>query len=243
MQHEKIAGNTNTSMLKILALVFMCFDHFGKMLFPTVLEMRMIGRLAFPIYAWCLVVGACYTKNIWKYSLRLLVIGLVSQPIYMAALNHTWNEPNIFLTLFIALMGLAAIRERKRYSHIWGPVLSLTMAQLLNCDYGWRGVLLIFLLYAARKDKAALSAVFIAFCLMWGASSSAVNKFFGWKIPYSQIPGLGVILSAFTRLQGLAILALPFIICPIKLRIKMNKWIGYTLYPLHLVILWVLQLV
>lgn len=243
MQREKLGGNTNTSLLKILALVFMCFDHFGKMLFPSVLEMRMIGRLAFPIYCWCLVVGACYTRNIWKYGVRLLAVGVLSQPIYMAALDHTWNEPNIFLTLFIGLMGIAAMRERKWLSHIWGPLLALSLAQLLGCDYGWRGVLLMFLLYLARKDKGALCGVMIAFCLFWGASSSTVRTIFGWTVPYALIPGLGTVLSSFVKLQGLAILALPFIVCQIGKPVKMNVWLSYALYPAHLLVLWLLQLV
>jgi len=239
MEQERLAGNTNTSLLKIIALVFMCFDHFGKMLFPQVLEMRMIGRLAFPIYCWCRVVGACYTKNIWKYALRLLLVGLVSQPLYMVALDHTWNEPNIFLTLFIAVMGLGAIRARKWLSHIWGPVAALTAAQLAGCDYGWRGVMLVFLLYMARKDKMGLAAVMIAFCLYWGSLSSAVHKVFGATITLYKVPGFGAILSSFTKLQGLAVLALPFIVCPMNWRVKMNKWVGYALYPAHLAILWI----
>ncbi|MBQ8537467.1 MAG: hypothetical protein IJ461_08725 [Clostridia bacterium] len=243
MRNERLMGNTNTSFLKILALVFMCFDHFGKMIFPQIPEMRMIGRLAFPIYCWCMVVGACYTRNIWKYGLRLLGVGLVSQPLYMVALNHTWKEPNIFLTLFIGLMGLAAIRARKGYSHIWGPVLALSLAQLLGCDYGWRGVMLIFLLYLARKERGALCAVMISFCLFWGSTSSTVRQIFGWTIPYALIPGFGTVLGSFVRLQGLAILALPFIVCPIGKPVKMSAWVSYALYPAHLLILWIFQLV
>ena len=54
---RKPAGNTATTWLKIIALVFMFIDHSGKMLFPAVQEMRILGRIAFPVYAWCMVVG------------------------------------------------------------------------------------------------------------------------------------------------------------------------------------------
>ena len=43
------AGNTATVWLKIIALVFMFIDHSGKMLFSGVPEMRILGRIAFPI--------------------------------------------------------------------------------------------------------------------------------------------------------------------------------------------------
>ena len=102
-----LAGNTATGALKLIALCFMMIDHMGKMLFPQVPEMRILGRIAFPLYAWCMVVGFHYTRNPWRYALRILLVGLVSQPLYMVALNHTWHEPNIFLTLFFALTATA----------------------------------------------------------------------------------------------------------------------------------------
>ena len=105
-RNPAIAGCTATGMLKILALVFMFIDHAGKMLFPQIAEMRMLGRIAFPLYCWCMVVGISYTRSVPKYLGRLMLIGLVSQPIYMVALNHSWNQPNIFLTLLVALCGV-----------------------------------------------------------------------------------------------------------------------------------------
>lgn len=107
-----IAGNTSTGWLKIIALVFMFIDHSGKMLFPYVPEMRILGRIAFPLYAWCMVVGFHYTRSVPKYLLRMLLIGLASQPLYVLALNHTWLQPNIFLTLLLALGALWGIREK-----------------------------------------------------------------------------------------------------------------------------------
>ena len=49
---KDLAGNTNTSFLKILALVFMLVDHMGVVLFAQAPEMRVIGRMALPLYAW-----------------------------------------------------------------------------------------------------------------------------------------------------------------------------------------------
>ncbi|MBR2288861.1 MAG: hypothetical protein IJ865_11500 [Clostridia bacterium] len=47
---DEIAGNTSTGLLKLLALIFMLMDHAGKMLLPKVIEMRIFGRIAFPLY-------------------------------------------------------------------------------------------------------------------------------------------------------------------------------------------------
>lgn len=103
---DELGGNTSTGLLKILALVFMFCDHAGKMCFPAVSELRLIGRLAFPLYCWCMVVGASRTRSMPKYMLRLALVGLVSQPVYMVALNHAWDVPNIFLTLLLGLGGI-----------------------------------------------------------------------------------------------------------------------------------------
>lgn len=153
-RNPAIAGCTATGVLKILALVFMFIDHAGKMLFPQIAEMRMLGRIAFPLYCWCMVVGISYTRSVPKYLGRLMLIGLVSQPIYMVALNHSWNQPNIFLTLLVALCGVWGLKAKKLLSHIWAPILALFAAQLLGCDYGWRGVMLVMLLYGVRGSRA-----------------------------------------------------------------------------------------
>lgn len=260
-----LAGNTSTGMLKLLALAFMFIDHAGKMCFPLVPEMRILGRLAFPLYCWCLVVGACHTRSMPKYLLRLAVIGVVSQPVYMVALNHPWSVPNIFLTLLIGLMGIWGMQKKKWGSHIWGPVLALLAAHVLRCgsaSYGWKGVLLMLLLYAVRDSRRGIAAMMIAFCLFWGSSSAAVTSIFGLPLSPITRSAVGSVISPFLRLQGLALLALPLIIWPDEVRlpvpsflrsegderthvtlrtrmprVPMPKWLGYAIYPLHLALL------
>ena len=110
---ERIAGNTDTSLLKILALVFMFVDHLGVVIFSNYLEFRVFGRIAFPLYAWCLVVGSVNTRSPLKYGLRLLLTAAISQPFYMMALNHTWTDFSILFTLLIALIAIEGIRVHR----------------------------------------------------------------------------------------------------------------------------------
>lgn len=239
MERRAIAGNTATGWLKLLALVFMFADHAGKMLLPHVPEMRMIGRLAFPLYCWCMVVGAHYTRSMPKYLLRILLVGVVSQPLYMLALDHTWTEPNIFFTLFVALIGLWGMKEKKYFSHLWAPVLSLVLAVVLKCDYGWKGVLLILLLWGVRDTRAGIVAVMVAFCLYWGSTSGTISVIFGWRIYWPK--GIATLLSPWTKLQALAIFALPLMVIPFKHNLKLPTWLGYSLYPAHLAVLYALE--
>lgn len=238
------AGCTATSLLKLLALVFMFCDHSGKMVFGNATELRLLGRLAFPLYCWCMAVGGHYTHSVPRYLLRLAVLFVVSQPLYMVALNHGWNEPNIFLTLIMGLLGIWGLRARKWGSHIWGPILVLVLSQALNCNYGWKGVLLILLLYLVRDSRTGIACVMLPFCLYWGSSSSVVRSLFGISLSWPKgWPG-SELYSAFMRLQTLAILSLPLLLMRPgeKLRrLKLPRWLDYSLYPAHLVVLLLME--
>ena len=239
---RKPAGNTATTWLKIIALVFMFIDHAGKMCFPNIPEMRILGRIAFPIYAWCMIVGFHYTRSVPKYLLRILITGLVSQPLYMLALNHTWKQPNIFLTLFLGLCALWGIREKKYLSQIWAPAAAMAAAILASADYGWRGVLLFIMLYAVQESRPGIAAVMVSYFLFWGSSYSITKSLFGLPINMDALPAvLSQPLSAFLRMETYALLALPFILIPFKKDLKLPRWVGYALYPAHLAVLYALE--
>jgi len=236
---KRTAGNEQTSLLKLIAIALMIVDHVGAKLLPRVEELRLIGRFAFPLFAWCVVVGTEYTRNKWKYALRLLAVGLISQPVFMWALDHKWYEFNIFATLLLGLLAIAGIQEKKWGSHIWAPILCIFTACVIKIDYGWNGVLLILLLYSCRKDKWALFFGMLAFCLYWGRGTGMVSDFFGIRLPstLSFMPYGSDLLGLIRRLQFWAVGALPLILIPMNMRFRMPKWIAYAAYPGHLLIL------
>ena len=65
----------------------MLIDHIGGAFFPEVGVFRWIGRLAFPIFCYCLTVGLLYTHDVRKYLTRLGIFALVSQPFYILAFH------------------------------------------------------------------------------------------------------------------------------------------------------------
>ena len=242
VRSRRPAGNTATVWLKIIALVFMFIDHSGKMLFPAVPEMRILGRIAFPVYVWCMVVGFHYTRSVPKYLLRVLAVGLVSQPLYMLALNHTWNQPNVFLTLFLGLCALWGIREKKFLSQVWAPAAALMLAIVLKADYGWKGVLLFVLLYAVQDTRPGIAAVMTAFFMFWGTSYSLTKSLFGLSVSLDALPEfISALLSPFLRLEVYALLSLPLILIPFRKDLKLPRWVGYALYPAHLALLYALE--
>lgn len=179
MNQNEIRGNLDTGLLKIIALVCMIIDHAGVRLLGNATEWRLIGRIAFPLYLWCMVVGACYTHSPAHYALRLLAVGLISQPCFMLGLNHGWNQLNVFFTLLLGYLGIWGIRENRYGSPIWAPLLALAVPCFVSMDYGWRGVLLAMLLYAARKNRGAVAAVMVAFCLFWGKARARCRMYLG----------------------------------------------------------------
>lgn len=240
MERERIAGNTDTGLLKIIALICMITDHVGSRILTNVQEIRVIGRIAFPLYVWCMVVGACYTHNPARYALRLLIGGLIAQPFYMLGLWHTIDYGNVFFTLLLGYLAVWGLRENRYGSGIWAPALALLIPCFVRVDYGWRGVLLAILLYGARTKRRAIAAVMAAFCLFWGSSSARVRDVFGLPLTGGIFDTELFVLAL--RLQALAILALPFMLWQRKTRTPFPKWAAYAAYPGHLLILWIVQL-
>ena len=239
LAYSSAGCNTDTNLLKLIAMISMLADHTGKMLFRSNV-MRCVGRLAFPIYAYCIAVGCIYTKNHLKYLGRLALIGLISQPFYALALAHTypsmyaisfrdnpvgavlnfyvesWGHPSIFFTLCLGLMLIWTLRERQ---------LVLTVALMVfiwrargQIDYGWRGV--------------ALMALFYLFSPKWWMSLPVVGAFMLWWA--MQGSGYRLFGLSFGR-QVFALLALIPIYIHTHSGLKINKWVFYLFYPGHLI--------
>ena len=59
-------GLTN-NQFKIIAMVSMLLDHMGLLFFPDEQIFRILGRIAFPIFAYMIAEGCRYTKTRAKY--------------------------------------------------------------------------------------------------------------------------------------------------------------------------------
>ena len=84
-QTPKLRTNLDTNFLKLFAILTMVVDHVGTVFFPQHPEFRWVGRLAFPIFCYCLTVGLMYTRDIRRYLGRLALFAVVSQPFFVLA--------------------------------------------------------------------------------------------------------------------------------------------------------------
>lgn len=94
--------------LKCIAMLTMFVDHTSVAFFSHTTLFNVIGRIAFPIFAFQISEGYVHTKNFKKYLLRLFVFALVSQIPFMLFKSIFTNSfgINIFGTLFFGLLSI-----------------------------------------------------------------------------------------------------------------------------------------
>ncbi|MCQ2437580.1 MAG: conjugal transfer protein TraX [Clostridia bacterium] len=238
--------NNNTDLLKLIAMITMFCDHAGKMLFPHYPVMRMIGRLAFPIYAYCIAVGCVYTKDPLRYLKRIVLMALICQPIYAVSMAHTtaamysisfaehpvraainfyvqsWHHPSIFVALAFGIILIWALRNRQIILFIGVALLCWKIKAGL--DYGWKGLVLMLLFYCFC-DRPILAVLASGAFMAWWGLQGTQYSLFGIRF----------------QLQMYMILSLIPIAIPMQRRMKLNKWVFYAFYPGHLALIYVLD--
>lgn len=242
---QQVRTNQDTGTIKLIACLCMAIDHAGKMLFPDIPEMRLIGRLAFPLFAYGIAVGAVYTKNPMRYLTRIVLLALLCQPLYALGLAHetsamyaipfrtyplraawtfyvgSWHKPSILLSLALGLCILMCLRQ-KRWILAFG-VYILCERFSSNLDYGVAGIRLMLLFYALCEHPLAALALIPSYMIAWSAGSG--YTFFGQSF-------------------GMRIFALPAVVyacLPMKRHLRLPKLLIYGFYPAHLVVLAILS--
>jgi hypothetical protein len=138
------------SWVKAGAFVAMLVDHVGVMFFPEVSVLRLVGRFALPWFALLVGVGSLHwTRDSAGYMSRLLILGLISQPVYQWAFQV--HHANVLITLAI---GAAVVVSGLRLA--WVVVVGLC---LWWCDHfhgfawmdGASGTVLLVVLCAYRR--------------------------------------------------------------------------------------------
>ena len=132
----------NRNALKTTALVSMLLDHIGmiivypmyinacmvdgvemmgelvpdeaKRLYMLYTILRIIGRLAFPIFAFMITEGFIHTQNLKKYILRLFLFAVISEIPYNLAAGRSFLYPysqNVLWTFLIAVIMMWAAEK------------------------------------------------------------------------------------------------------------------------------------
>ncbi len=239
---DAVRTNQNTGLIKQVAGAAMLCDHFGKMLFPQYPALRLIGRFAFPLFAYCIAAGAVHSSNRIRYLSRVVLLALISQPLYALGLAHentsmykvpfaanpllssltfyleSWQKPSILLSLALALGILTALREGHAALALGLYVLCERFAGSL--DYGINGIRFILLAYLLLGRPLLYLLLTTAFWLWWSRQGSGY-RFFG--------------ISFAMRIYALPAVLLTAV--PMRGRLRLPRWLSYSFYPAHLALL------
>ena len=209
---------------------------------PLYIIGRSIGRLSFPIFCFLIVEGLLHTRNIKKYLFRLLMFAFISEiPFNFAFYNPRINDEhiyhqNIFFILFIGLLVISIIHhlhkyfQEKYYSNNIGQrnsnihiienilvliVLSLgcLLANILNTDYSFVGVLMIWAFYTFKDNMNLLFVLLFLLNLVYG---------------FPQILAMFslIFIGKYNGQRGK----------------QANKFLLYGFYPIHLIVLYFIRL-
>ena len=221
-----LSGNS----LKLIALLAMTIDHIGAYILPQYNILRIIGRLAFPVFAYMIAEGCRYTKNRIRYLSNMIYLAFICQSASFIATRSLNMCIIVTFSLSIAVIYAIDYMTEKRDAKSFAAGLSLLFAvyfvsQMLpkaligtdyNIDYGFFGVLTPAFIYLGKSKLEKISMA--AFALVLVASS------------------LGGI-------QWYALLAIPLLIVYNGKRgnIKLKN-LFYIYYPAHLAVIYLIGL-
>ena len=147
-------GILSGSSLKIIACILMAVDHIGLEIFPRYTIFRIIGRLAFPLFAFFIAEGCKYTKNKLKHFLTIFSLGAILFVFYLIYMGEAYG--NIFLTFSVSILLIYLLQFVKRQifadrkqvikilsllSFIASLVFTYFICLKVHFEYGYVGIL------------------------------------------------------------------------------------------------------
>ncbi len=194
--------------------------------------MRLVGRVAFPIFCFLLYEGFSHTSNLKRYLLRVGLCALISEIPFNLAVSKVNTGTaaffypqlqNTVFTLFLALLMLCGMKyfEAKEFTmkantrQMFGQILCVCaaciVAILARTDYSYLGILLVAVFYYCRTSKKM--QIILGCILFLGNNIASLLAF----IPIAMYNGTLIPSKKF-------------------------KYFFYIFYPAHLLVLYLLSL-
>lgn len=217
-------------VLKIIAIITMFLDHLSYALYGKVSYLNYIGRLAFPIFAFGISEGYEHTKSKKNYIIRLLMFAIISQAPFMlfCSIFKTGLSLNIFFTLLLGLIAIIGYEQckNKGVGILLVACLAIT-ADTIKADYGYFGVLMIFIFHVFKNKKWLMYLAYTLLCII---------KY----VPLMLTTGAYLIYS---RLFICTLIPLIFIHFYNGKKGPDTKYLLYGFYPAHLILLYVFNMI
>ena len=228
----KRKGILSQESLKGIACVTMLIDH-TAVVFGLPMWLRVIGRLAFPIYCFLIAEGIAHTRSPGRYFLRLGMMAVLSEPIYDFVLyggRSLWAHQNVLWLLLLGALMVEGMGQVQR--PVWKVLLMVPcyfIADALHLSYGGNGILLIALFGLTRGAPGSLWLQAAGMLLINGLMPSA----------HIGILGVNVSVQLF---GALAMVPIALYSGEKRTGSRALSWAFYVFYPLHLLALYGLSL-
>ena len=204
----------------------MLIDHFNKAIITPYLNYQqplvaistifdIIGRIAFPIFAFMIVEGFYKTKSRGKYLRNLLIFAIISEIPYDMFQSKVFinnRSQNIMWALALGLLTLIIVdklKEKIKNKYTW-LILSILIvgvnaiiATLLSFDYDYYSIIIIFILYLFYDKR------FVGSLISYLVIIKEVYAILGFAV-----------INFYNGEKG-----------------RQNKLFNYLFYPIHLLIL------
>lgn len=160
--------------LKLIAYSCMLADHIGHMFaefipYDLYIVIRLVGRVAMPLFCFMCAEGAVKTKNFKKYALRMFVFAVVSE-IPFNLLTDGCSEimnpesQNVLWTLIAGILSVRLIDFCRKKGNLFFvcaligcPAVLGLVCHFARTDYELLGVLLIVAFYLFRNNTVLLT--------------------------------------------------------------------------------------
>lgn len=235
--------------LKLIAIICMTIDHLyklapefiGTMPYITVTTpwfsitltaaISLLGRIAFPLFAFGVSEGCTHTKDFGKYLRRLFLFAVISEiPFdYMFFGSIYLGHQNVMWTFFFGVLAVYLYNSLKGNSFLalFSVFATAVVCYVFKTDYCSIGVLLIFVLYIAKSKPLKLLGAILVISLYY-LHFKGIYAAFNAGIPIPTV----IMLQFAATLSSVIIMAF----YNGKQGPKM-KWFFYLYYPLHLLVL------
>lgn len=242
--HENGRG-FSAAALKYLACVFMLIDHIGYFLFPQNVFLRILGRMAFPIFAFFIAEGCGYTRNPIKRVSLIFFCAVIFDAVYFFSQGEPYGS--VFATFFfscVLIFILAGVKRRifskdKTYFEkiVFCLIFFISLIAvyfftlIYHVDYGFAGVITPVLVSLPNFDKTDAPIKLKSLNIL------------PVKLLFLSAGILLTVLSGIMEgIQQYAFLSLILLIFYNGKKGKgYSKYFFYLFYPLHIFILYIIS--
>ncbi len=212
----------------------MVLDHIGVILFPDVVLFRVLGRLAFPLFAFMIAEGCRHTRHKWRYFGSVFGVAVLCQTVLY--LYDRSLEMNVLLTFSLSILLIYALQWFSAHFFATQTPVWLRMAVLFTLLLGVTGVLILDLL--VDLDYGAVGCLLPLFAVV----PYAVDRKGGEGAHFICVGAFGVGLLLLSLVQGgvqiFSLFALPLLLAYSGKRGRAGlKYFFYVFYPAHLLLI------